>query len=93
MDSQNGVFALESIVCDVAVPAISKIEPETLGSLIFNFFLFRVFDAEEGEVPSEDPLHFFVLESFFFGPSEVFDVVVEVFVVGSDELDVLALLT
>lgn len=93
MDGQNGVLAFQSIIGDVTVPTISKIKLETLRRFVLDFFLFSVFDAKESEISSEDPLHFLVLEGFFLGAPEVFDVVVKVLIVGSDELDVFPLLS
>ena len=91
MYSQNGLLAFQSIIGNIAIPPIAEIQLETLRLLILDSFFFGVFDAEKGEISPEDPLHFLMLELFFLGPSEVFDVMVEVLVIGSDELLVLTL--
>lgn len=93
MDGQYGMGSLEFVIGQVAVPAVAELQFDFGGRLILDFFLFGVLDAEKGQVSSENPIHLLMLESLLLGTTVVLDVVVEVFIVRSNELPVLSLLT
>ncbi len=91
MHSQNGMLPFQSIVSDVTIPSVAEFDFEGLSRFILDFFLFGVFDSKESKISPEDPFHFLVLECFLLWAAVIFNVMVEMFVVGCDELCVFTL--
>ena len=91
MDCHNCVLSLKSIIRDVTIPTLSQLYFETLGSLVLNFFLFRIFNPKQRQISSKDPFHFLMLECFLLRTTIIFNVVIEMLIVRRDELFVFTL--